>query len=87
MLTVFLSQGDGPRSVMLGGYLLLIAGAALRFRSGLVLFVTGLDSFWRRPEFAGGLKDWIFFVLTLLLLGFIQHLLLRRLRSAMTRER
>jgi serine/threonine-protein kinase len=94
MLTVLLSQGDGPRSAMLVGYHLLIAAAALRFRIMLVWFVTGLsvvsylgvvaETLWRRPQLATGLKDWVNFVLSLLILGFVQQLLLRRVRTAIS---
>jgi serine/threonine protein kinase len=97
MLTLFLFQGDGPQSAMLPGYLLLTAGTALRLRLALVWFVTGLcllsyaalllEAVWQRPYFAVPPKDWILFSLSLVVLGLIQHLLLRRLLGAITRDR
>jgi eukaryotic-like serine/threonine-protein kinase len=97
MLTLFFWQGDGPRSAMLVGYPLLIAGTALRFRLGLLWLVTGLsvasylglvlEAALRRPQFAVRLKDWVIFTLSLLVLGFVQRLLLRRLRAASLSER
>jgi eukaryotic-like serine/threonine-protein kinase len=96
MLTLFLWQGDGPRSALLIGYPLLIAGAALRYRLGLIWLVTGLsaasyiglviEASLRRPQFAGQFKDWVFFTLSLFVLGFVQRLLLRRLRAASPSE-
>jgi serine/threonine-protein kinase len=96
MLTLFLLQGDGPHSAMLPGYLLLIAGTVLRLRIALVWFVTGLcllsyaglllQAAWSRPYFSVAPKNWILFVLSLLVLGLIQHLLLRRVLGAITRE-
>jgi serine/threonine-protein kinase len=93
MLTVFLLRGDGPRSPMLLGYLLLIAGTALRLRTGLIWFVTGLslvsyfglllDAAWRRPAFQAEPKWRLVFVLSLCILGLMQYLVLRRMRSAL----
>jgi serine/threonine-protein kinase len=93
MLTLLLLAGHGPKSSLLPVYLLLIGGAALRLRIALVWFVTGLcclsylglvaDAFWRRPEVAPGLPPVIIFPLSLGVLGLMQHLLLRRLRSAL----
>jgi hypothetical protein len=95
MLTAVLELGDGPRSPMTLGYLLLIAAMTLRFRPWLVWFVTALcvlsyaalvvDAQWRRPELAGEFKHWMFSILAMLVLGFIQHLLLRRIKR--TQER
>jgi serine/threonine-protein kinase len=92
MLTLLVWSGHGPRSALLTGYLLLIAGTALRFQVGLVWFVTGLslasyaglvlEATWRRPEVAAAPKDWFIFGLSLLVLGFIQRQLLRRVRAA-----
>jgi serine/threonine-protein kinase len=97
MLSLFFWQGDGPRSAMLIGYPLLIAGTALRFRIGLLWLVTGLsvasylglviEAAWRRPQFAVRFKDWAIFTLSLLVIGFVQRLLLRRLRAASPDER
>jgi hypothetical protein len=88
MLTVLLGHGNGPRSVLLPGYLLLTAATALRFRVALVWFVTGLcllsyaglqvEALWRRPHLAVEVNTWNTFALTLCLVGLIQHLLLRR---------
>src|SRR5262249_43461548 len=92
LLTVLLLQGNGPRSVLLPGYLLLTAATALRFRVALVWFVTGLcvlsyaglqaEAVWRRPQLAVEANAWNTFALTLCLLGLIQYLLLRRPPSA-----
>jgi eukaryotic-like serine/threonine-protein kinase len=91
LFTVFLLRGNGPRSAMLVGYLLLIAGTALRFRIGMVWFVTGLclasylalvmEASLLRPEYAVAPKEWILFALSLFVLGLIQQLLLRRLQG------
>ena len=96
MLTLLLWQGNGPRSALLVVYPLLIAGTALRFRIGLLWLVTSLsaasyiglviEASLRRPQFAVQFKDWAIFSLSLLVLGFVQRLLLRRLRAASTSE-
>jgi len=96
MLTLFLWQGDGPRSALLIGYPLLIAAAALRYRIGLLWLVTVLsaasyiglviEAALRRPQLAVQLKDWVIFALSLFVLGFVQRLLLRRLRAASLSE-
>jgi hypothetical protein len=90
-------RGQGPRSALLVGYPLLIVGTALRFRISLLWFVTGLcvagylgmvaEAEWRRPALAVGVKDWLIFSLGLLILGFLQHQFLRRLRAAMASEK
>jgi hypothetical protein len=92
MLTLLLARGDGPRSSLLVGYLLLIAGTALRYRPSRLWFVAGLcvvsylgivlDAAWRRPDLAVGTKDWMIFCLSLLVLAVIQHQLLRRKAGA-----
>ena len=74
----------------------MIASAALRFRLGLIWLVTGLsaasyiglvsEASLRRPQFAVQFKDWVFFILSLFILGFVQRLLLRRLRAASLSE-
>jgi eukaryotic-like serine/threonine-protein kinase len=97
MLTLYFWQGDGPRSAMLIGYPLLIALSALRFQIGLLWVVTGLcsasylglvvEAYLRRPQFAVRFKDWALFTLGLLILGFVQRLLLRRLGAARLGER
>ncbi len=91
MLTLFLEVGDGPRSALLMGYLLLIAGAALRFRITLVWFVTGLSmagySFlaWQalrqRPEVAVAAHAAIIYLMGLVIMGLMMSLLLRRVRE------
>ena len=96
MFTLFLLEGGGPRSAMLPGYLLLIAGTALRLRLGLVWFVSGLcvlsyigllvEAAWRRPELQAEPTAVINFVLSLAVVGLIQVLLLRRLKTALARE-
>jgi serine/threonine protein kinase len=97
MLTLLLFRGNGPRSVLLPGYLLLTAATALRFRVGLVWFVTGLcvlsfaglqaEAAWLRPHLALDWSAWNTFALTLCLLGLIQHLLLRRPPSGAAGDR
>jgi eukaryotic-like serine/threonine-protein kinase len=97
MATLMMARGQGPRSALLVGYPLLIVGTALRFRISLLWFVTCLcvasylgmviDAEWRRPELHIGVKDWLIFSLALVILGFLQHQFLRRLRAAMASER
>jgi serine/threonine-protein kinase len=92
MLTVFLWQANGPRSALLVGYPLLVAGSALRYRLGLVWLVTALSAAGYlalvveaarfRPRFAVTPTEWVIFTLGLFILGFVQRLLLRRLRAA-----
>jgi serine/threonine-protein kinase len=96
LFTMILLRADGPKSSLIDIYLLLIAGAGLRFRTGLVWLVTGLcivsyaalqiDALLRRPE--KGVKEAavIIFVLSLGLMGLIVTLLLRRFRLALARE-
>jgi hypothetical protein len=97
MATLMMERGQGPRSALLIGYPLLIVGTALRFRTSLLWFVTSLciagylgmvaEAAWRRPYLAVGVKDWLIFTLGLVILGFLQHQFLRRLRAAMASER
>jgi hypothetical protein len=97
MATLMMARGQGPRSALLVGYPLLIVGTALRFRISLLWFVTALcvagylgmvaDAAWYRPQLAVGVKDWVIFSLGLLILGFLQHQFLRRLRAATATER
>jgi hypothetical protein len=59
----------------------------------LLWFVTGLciagylgiviEAAWHRPYLAVGIKSWLAFTLGLLILAFVQHQVLRRLRAAM----
>ncbi len=91
LFTALLCVADGPRSTILVGYLLLVAGTALRFRISLVWFVTGLsltgylwlvlDAHWFRPQLAPAPKAVLPFVLGLGMMGLIMHLLLRRVRQ------
>jgi eukaryotic-like serine/threonine-protein kinase len=91
LLTALLVRGGGSKSSFLPAYLLLIAAAGLRFRVGLVWFVTGLCvvsyavvdvlTRWHRPESAGPLPGSIFFLVSLVLLGLCFHLVLGRVRE------
>jgi serine/threonine-protein kinase len=97
MATLMMARGQGPRSALLIGYPLLIVGTALRFRISMLWFVTTLciasylsmvaEAAWRRPLLAVPVKDWMIFSLGLLILGFLQHQFLRRLRAAIATER
>jgi eukaryotic-like serine/threonine-protein kinase len=92
LLTALVARGAGLQSALLVGYLLLIAGAALRFRPGLIWYVTflgmtnygGLVAYtWvYKPDDLVALQIPIIFVLSLALMGLTQHLLLRRVRQA-----
>jgi len=93
MVTLMLELPKGPNSVFLIGYPLLIVGSTLRLRTSLLWFVTGLciagylgiviEAAWHRPYLAVGIKSWLAFTLGLLILAFVQHQVLRRLRAAM----
>jgi serine/threonine-protein kinase len=97
MATLMMWRGQGPRSALLIGYPLLITGTALRFRPSLIWFVTGLcvtgylgmvaEAEWRRPQLAVGVKDWLVYALGQVILGFLAHQLLRRVRVAIAAER
>jgi len=86
----------GPRSTVLLGYLLLVAGSALRFHIGLVWLVTGLsmagygcvvaDAVWHRPPLAPPSGAVLPFVLSLGVTGLIVHLMLRRMRRTDRRD-
>jgi len=90
LFTCLLLVADGPKSPILVGYLLLVGGAALRLRIGLIWFVTGLctvgylsvvaDAWWYRPHLAPAPSAHLPFVLSLAILGLILHLVLRRMR-------
>jgi serine/threonine-protein kinase len=92
LFTLLLSRADGPKSALVVGYLLLVGGAALRYRPRLVGFVTGLsllgylgltlDAKLRRPEMAVRSHESFIFLLSLVLMGLILHLLARRGRTA-----
>jgi hypothetical protein len=90
LFTWLLHNGHGPQSALLVGYLLLVGGAALRFRVTLVWFVTGLcmASYLAlvlyaaayRPAFAVQPYVAFIFLLNLAVMGLIFHLVLRRVR-------
>ncbi|HEV3446885.1 MAG TPA: serine/threonine-protein kinase [Gemmataceae bacterium] len=91
--TGLLRMKDGPSSSLLVGYLLLIALAALRFRTSLVWFVTELcllsytvlvvEKYWLdREQAPASPQTPVIFALSLLLMGFVMNLLLRRVRTA-----
>ena len=92
LFTLLLLAGDGPVSAVLVAYPLLVAGAALRFRIGLVWLVAGLatlgylttvvDACWHRPHLTPESKAPLPFVLSLLITALILHLVLRRLRRS-----
>jgi serine/threonine-protein kinase len=92
LFTLLLGRADGPKSALVVGYLLLVGGAALRYRPRLVGFVTGLsllgylgltlDAQLRRPEMRVRSHESFIFLLSLVLMGLMLHLLARRGRSA-----
>jgi serine/threonine-protein kinase len=99
MFTLLLLRVEGVKSSLLVCYPLLIAAAALRFRLGLVWFVTALctisyavllaDARWRRPE-ANLMVEFpiaVIFFISLVLMGVMMTLLLRRFRLALAQER
>ena len=96
LFTCLLLAGDGPKSSVLIGYLLLIAGAGLRFRVALVWLVTALatagyllvvaDAWWRRPELLPGANAIVPFVLGLWVMGLALNLVLRSLRRLHHRD-
>jgi hypothetical protein len=92
LLTALLYVKDGPRSPLAVGYLLLIAVTALRFRHRVVGFVTELclvgyaalvvEAHLRRPWLLPNSPQVpVVFALSLLLMGLIMSLLLRRVRQ------
>jgi hypothetical protein len=98
LLTLIPLRANGPTSGLVVLYPLLIAGAGLRFRPPLVWFVTALsvasylilqaDAIWRRPEknVAATSHNVIIFVLSLVVMGLIISLLLRRFRLALSKD-
>jgi len=96
LLTAFLSVANGPKSTVLVGYLLLVAGAALRFRIGLVWFVTTLsltgylwlvvDAYWYRPQYVPKPGAILPFELGLGIMGLMMHFILRRARPLESTE-
>jgi hypothetical protein len=91
MATMIMELGKGPRSILVIVYPLLIVGSALRLRTSLLWFVTGLcvtgyigmagEAAWRRPYLAVELRSWLVFTVGLVILAVVQHQLLRRLRA------
>ncbi len=91
LFTCLLMVADGPNSTILFAYLILVAGAALRFRVALVWFVTLLcmaaylalvaDAFWHRPHLMPPTKGMLPFLLGIMTMGLIGHFLLGRLRK------
>jgi hypothetical protein len=96
LLTAFLLIGNGPQSALLVGYHLLIAGTALRFRTGLVWLVTGLCmvsyavlivAAWQLwPKLLPAPQAPAIFELSLALMGLILTQLLRRVRAVVQNE-
>jgi hypothetical protein len=96
MFTLLLLRGDGPRSPLLVCYPLLVAGAALRFRAGLVWFVTGLcsasyailllDAWLRRPDCLVEVSTAVISLLSQVVMGVLMALLLRRFRQELARS-
>jgi serine/threonine-protein kinase len=93
--TLLLRLGEGPRSTLLVGYLILLGGAALRFRPALVWLVAALsmvsylglvvETRLNRPDAPMRPFDPVFqslvFLLSTAVMGLILLLLLRRLRA------
>jgi serine/threonine protein kinase len=95
--TAFLWAKDGPSGPLTVGYLILIALAALRFQVSLVWFVTELcllsyaamvvDAYRRHTEQAPTSPQTpVVFALSMLLMGFVMSLLLRRVRAVARSE-
>jgi eukaryotic-like serine/threonine-protein kinase len=90
--SLLLWRGHGPGSSLVGGYLVLTAAAALRFRGSLVWFVTGLSMFCYSTLAVEALLNpakkavephrCVIFLLFLAMMGMICNLLLRRGRAA-----
>jgi tRNA A-37 threonylcarbamoyl transferase component Bud32 len=90
LFTWLLHNGYGPQSALLAGYLVLVGGAALRFRIDLVWFITGLCmasylglvlyANHYRPRVAVQPYVAFIFLLFLGIMGLIFHLILRRVR-------
>jgi hypothetical protein len=94
LFTLLLLQGHGPQSSLLAGYLVLVGGAALRFRINLVWYITGLcmvsylglvvQASVYRPEIAVKPHVAFIFLIFLGIMGLIFHLILRRVRVPQT---
>ena len=92
LVTILLAAGTGAKSPLAVLYHVLIAGAVLRFSVPLVTFVTLLSlagylsqvlrGVWWQPELLPTAETAMPFALSLLTLGLIQHLALRRSRAA-----
>jgi hypothetical protein len=93
LFTAVLYQGEGPKSALLVCYMLLLGGAALRFRVDLIWYVTAicLASYWAliyvyqlQQHLQVPLYASIVFSMALAVMGLILHLLLRRGRGTQT---
>ena len=88
LFTGVLTIANGPTSPLIIGYLLLIAGAGLRFRIRLVwcvaiLSIVGyvsmvLDARWYRPHLQAEPHTHFYFLLSMVVMALIMHLVLRR---------
>lgn len=92
LFTLLLGWGAGPASALLVGYFLLLGGAALRFRLGLIWFVTAISvvsylalalyTFCYRPENVMPISSSLILIISLGVMGLILHLLSRRVRAS-----
>jgi hypothetical protein len=88
MFTGVLTIANGPTSPLIIGYLLLIAGAALRYRIRLVWFVAILsmigycgivwDARWHRPHLQAQPHTQFYLLLSMVVMAVIMHLVLRK---------
>jgi serine/threonine-protein kinase len=96
LLTLLLFGTDGARSGVALLYHALVAGAVLRARASLVVYVTVASligylihvahTLTCRPELNLQLTDIVPFVITLIIIGLIQYFALRRIRAANERS-
>jgi serine/threonine-protein kinase len=87
--TIYLLIGEGPRSALIAGYLVLIAGTPLRGGVRLIWFTAvmtvvsyiGLESYTLRDGSGRAVPIYqaVIFVIGMLVVALIQHLLLRRI--------
>jgi len=92
LLTVFLFVTDSAKSPLALLYHVLVAFAVLRFRAGLVVYVTGLAllgyfchvayTVTYLPKLQLNFREVFPFALSLAVIGLIQYLALRRVRAA-----
>jgi len=93
MMTSLFTVDKGPSSAPITAYLVMVGGAALLGQlPGLVWFMTGLTiagylwvvayAHWFRPEYAVSIDSSLAYILSLLVMGLIMHLLIRRMRMA-----